>query len=118
MGDAASPGWIELDAFAASGSTARLSWSSASGLSEVTSSPNSEQFGGRTSPFGGDYLYISSVGIFSYGAWTDDCDVVAGADSREGGDGDADGADVFQCRAQNPDGSFARDTCPFNRGLD
>ena len=107
-----------LDAFAASGSTATLSWSSASRLSEVTSNPNWEQFGGRTSPFGGDYLYISSVGTFSYGVWTDWRDVVAGADPREGGDGDADGADVLQCRAQNADGSFGPDTCPFDGGLD
>jgi hypothetical protein len=107
-----------LDAFAASGSTATLSWSSASRLSEVTSNPNWEQFGGRTSPFGGDYLYISSVGTFSYGVWTDWRNVVAGADPREGGDGDADGADVLQCRTQNPDGSFGRDTCPFDGGLD
>jgi len=109
---------LSLDAFAASGSTATLSWSSASRLSEVTSNPNWEQFGGRTSPFGGDYLYISSVGTFSYGVWTDWRNVVAGADPREGGDGDADGADVLQCRTQNPDGSFGRDTCPFDGGLD
>jgi hypothetical protein len=107
-----------LDAFAASGSTATLSWSSASRLSEVTSNPNWEQFGGRTSPFGGDYLYISSVGTFSYGLWTDWRNVVAGADPREGGDGDADGADVWQCRTQNPDGTFGPDTCPFDGGLD
>jgi hypothetical protein len=107
-----------LDAFAASGSTATLSWSPATRLSSVTSNPNWEQFGGRTFPFGGDYLYISSVGSFSYGVWTDWRDVVAGSDPREGGDADADGADVMQCRAQNPDGSFGPDTCPYAGGLD
>jgi hypothetical protein len=107
-----------LDAFAASGSTATLAWSPATQLSTVTSNPNWEQFGGRTVPFGGDYLYISSVGAFSYGVWTDWRDVVAGTDPREGGDGDHDGADVKQCRAQNPDGSFGPDTCPFAGGLD
>jgi hypothetical protein len=107
-----------LDAFAASGSTATLSWSPATRVSEVTSNPNWEQFGGRASPFGGDYLYISSVGPFSYGVWTDWRDVVAGSDPREGGDADADGADVMQCRAQNPDGSFGPDTCPYAGGLD
>jgi hypothetical protein len=107
-----------LDAFAASGSTATLAWSPATRLSTATSNPNWEQFGGRTIPFGGDYLYISSVGAFSYGLWTDWRDVVAGADPREGGDGDHDGADVKQCRAQNPDGSFGPDTCPFAGGLD
>jgi hypothetical protein len=107
-----------LDAFAASGSTATLSWSLPSRVSEVTSNPNWEQFGGRTVPFGGDYLYISSVGTFSYGVWTDWRNVVPGADPREGGDSDADGADVMQCRAQNSDGSFGPDTCPFAGGLD
>jgi hypothetical protein len=107
-----------LDAFAASGSAATLSWSPAVRLSDVTSNPNWEQFGGRAVPFGGDYLYISSVGAFSYGTWTDWRNVVAGSDPREGGDGDLDGADVHQCRAQNPDGSFGPDTCPFLGGLD
>ncbi len=107
-----------LDAFAASGSTATLAWSTATRLSTVTSNPNWEQFGGRTSPFGGDYLYISSVGTFSYGTWTDWRDVVAGSDPREGGDSDADSADVKQCRVQNPDGSFGSDTCPYAGGLD
>jgi hypothetical protein len=107
-----------LDAYAASGSTATLTWSPATRLSTVTSNPNWEQFGGRSFPFGGDYLYISSVGAFSYGVWTDWRDVVAGSDPREGGDADADHADVLQCRAQNPDGSFGPDTCPYAGGLD
>ncbi|HEV8207222.1 MAG TPA: sialidase family protein [Acidimicrobiia bacterium] len=107
-----------LDAFASAGSTATLIWSPATRLSTVSSNPNWEQYGGRTFPFGGDYLYISSVGPFSYGVWTDWRDVVAGADPREGGDNDNDGADVKQCRTQNPDGSWGRDTCPWAGGLD
>jgi hypothetical protein len=107
-----------LDAFGASSSTATLAWSPSTRLSSVTSNPNWEQFGGRAFPFGGDYLYISSVGAFSYGVWTDWRDVVAGSDPREGGDADADGADVMQCRAQNADGSFGPDTCPYAGGLD
>jgi hypothetical protein len=107
-----------LDAFGASGSTATLAWSGATRLTAVTSNPNWEQYGGRTFPFGGDYLYISSVGAFSYGVWTDWRDVVAGTDPREGGDSDADAADVMQCRTQNPDGSFGPDTCPYAGGLD
>jgi hypothetical protein len=107
-----------LDAFASAGSTATLSWSPATRLSTVSSNPNWEQYGGRTFPFGGDYLYISSVGPFSYGVWTDWRDVVAGADPREDGDNDNDGADVKQCRTQNPDGSWGRDTCPWAGGLD
>jgi hypothetical protein len=69
-------------------------------------------------PFGGDYLYISSVGAFSYGTWTDWRDVVSGTDPRESGDSDNDAADVKQCRTQNPDGSFGADTCPWAGGLD
>jgi hypothetical protein len=107
-----------LDAFAASGSTATLAWSPATRLSSVTSNPNWEQFSGRTVPFGGDYLYISSVGTFSYGVWTDWRDVVSGSDPRESGDNDNDSADVKQCRTQNPDGSFSADTCPYAGGLD
>jgi len=107
-----------LDVFAASAPTSTLSWSSSTRLTTVTSNPNYEQFGGRTVPFGGDYLYISSVGSFSFGAWTDWRDVVAGTDPREGGDGDHDSADVKQCRTQNADGSFTTDTCPYAGGLD
>ena len=107
-----------IDAYSAAGVASTLTWSPAVRLSDVTSNPNWEQFGGRSIPFGGDYLYISSVGAFSYGVWTDWRNVVAGTDPREGGDSDADGADVKQCRAQNPDGSFGRDTCPFAGGLD
>jgi hypothetical protein len=107
-----------IDAYSAAGVASTLTWSPAVRLSDVTSNPNWEQFGGRSIPFGGDYLYISSVGAFSYGVWTDWRNVVAGTDPREGGDSDADGADVKQCRAQNPDGSFGPDTCPFAGGLD
>jgi hypothetical protein len=107
-----------IDAFAASGSAASLTWGPAVRLSEVTSNPNWEQFGGRTVPFGGDYLYISSVGAFSYGTWTDWRNVAPGQDAREGGDNDLDNADVLQCRAVSPDGSVGPDTCPWAGGLD
>src|SRR5438477_12679207 len=107
-----------LDAFGASGSTSTLTWSGATRLSDVSSNPNWEQFGGRTVPFGGDYLSICSVGSFSYGPWTDWRNVVAGSDLREGGDSDSDGADVKQCRVANPDGTVGADTCPYQGGLD
>ena len=108
-----------LNAFGASGSTATLTWSPSTRLNTVKSNPNWEQFSGRTVPFGGDYLYISSVDTFSYGVWTDWRDVVSGLDPREGTtDTDADAADVHQCRTQNPDGSFTRDMCPWEGGLD
>jgi len=108
-----------LNTFGASGSTATLTWSPSTRLNTVKSNPNWEQFSGRTVPFGGDYLYISSVDTFSYGVWTDWRDVVSGLDPREGTtDTDADAADVHQCRTQNPDGSFTRDMCPWEGGLD
>jgi hypothetical protein len=107
-----------LDAFGASGSAATLAWGPSVRLSAVSSNPNWEQFSGREVPFGGDYLYVSSVGDFSYGTWTDWRDVVPGPDPRESGDADADGADVMQCRATNPDGSVGSDTCPWAGGLD
>ena len=108
-----------LDAFGASGSTATLTWSSSTQLTTATSNPNYEQFSGRTVPFGGDYLYISSVGTFSYGVWTDWRNTVQGTDPRETPeDEDATTSDVHQCRDQNPDGSFTRDMCPYAGGLD
>src|SRR6266513_3991685 len=108
-----------LDAFGASGSTATLTWSPSTRLSTATSNPNYEQFSGRTVPFGGDYLYISSVGAFSYGVWTDWRNTVQGTDPRETPeDEDAATSDVHQCRTQNPDGSFSADTCPYAGGLD
>jgi hypothetical protein len=107
-----------LDVFATTATTASLAWSTAVRVSDVTSNPNYEQYGGRAVPFGGDYLYISSVGAFSYGTWTDWRNVVAGPDPREGGDSDVDNADVHQCRVQNPDGSWGPDTCPYAGGLD
>jgi hypothetical protein len=110
-----------LDVFGTSASTAFAStpaWATPTQLNTVRSNPNYEQFGGRTVPFGGDYLYISSVGAFSYGVWTDWRDVVPGSDLRESGDNDLDNADVHQCRTQNLDGSFTRDTCPWEGGLD
>ncbi len=107
-----------LDAFATVGAASTLAWAPATRLSDVSSNPNWEQFGGRTVPFGGDYLYISSVGSFSYGVWTDWRDVVPGSDPREGGDSDLDNADVLQCRAALPAGGFGPDTCPWNGGLD
>jgi hypothetical protein len=108
-----------LDVFAATAPTSTLTWSASTQLTTVTSNPNYEQFGGRTVPFGGDYLYISSVGTFSYGVWTDWRNTVQGTDPRETPeDEDAMTSDVHQCRDQNPDGSFTRDMCPWAGGLD
>src|SRR6266487_3271651 len=105
-----------LDAYGAAGDASSLTWSPSERLSDTSSNPNWEQFGGRTVPFGGDYIYLSSVGAFSYGVWTDWRNVVTGTDPREGAEND--GADVHQCRTQNPDGSWGPDTCPWAGGLD
>jgi hypothetical protein len=86
-------------------------------LSDTTSNPNYEQFGGRTVPFAGDYLYVSSVGDFAYGVWTDWRNTVAGTDQRESSEEDNDAADVLQCRTLT-DAGWTEDTCPRNGGLD
>jgi hypothetical protein len=85
----------------------------------VTDAPNTEQFSGRTVPFAGDYLWISSYGTVAYGTWTDQRNTLLGVDQREAAADDLDtGADVHQCRTQLPDGSFTGDTCPRAGGLD
>ena len=87
-------------------------------LSDVSTNPNFEQFGGRTVPFAGDYLWVDSVGTRTYGTWTDWRDTVPGVDTREtsgdGGAEPAEGADVLQCRPT----TTSEDTCPRDGGLD
>jgi hypothetical protein len=88
-------------------------------LSDVSSNPNVEQFSGRTVPFLGDYIWVSSMGNASFGTWTDYRNTVGGTDLREASDNDGDpGADVMQCRTQLSDGSITGDTCPRAGGLD
>jgi hypothetical protein len=86
-------------------------------MSDVTTNPNYEQFGGRTVPFAGDYLWIDSKGGVTYGVWTDWRDTVGGVDQRETTQDEL-GADACQCRTPLPDGSFTGDTCPRAGGLD
>jgi hypothetical protein len=109
-----------LDVYAAKSFDRGATWTSRSRVTDVTSNPNYEQFGGRTVPFAGDYLWISSVGDFSYGTWTDWRNTVPGVDQREAGDDDGDaGADVLQCRTFNAStGAYTGDTCPRAGGLD
>ena len=107
-----------LDVWAAMSADHGDTWVNRTRLTTVTSNPNYEQFGGRTVPFGGDYLWISSMGGFSFGAWTDWRNTVAGVDQREAGSEDNDDADVFQCRTLLPSGAFTGDTCPRDGGLD
>ena len=80
---------------------------------------NYEQFSGRTVPFLGDYIWVSSLGEQAFGVWTDYRNTVAGTDVREAADDDADvGADVLQCRDVLADGSITGDQCPRDGGLD
>lgn len=107
-----------LDVWGANSADHGGTWGAFTRLNTVTSNPNYEQFDGRTVPFAGDYLWISSIGAFSFGAWTDWRNTVPGVDQREAGDADHDGADVLQCRTQLASGAFTGDTCPRNGGLD
>ncbi len=106
-----------LDVYATSGAeSASPTWATATRMTSVASNPNWEQFGGRTAPFAGDYLWIDSVGSTVFGTWTDWRNTVAGVDQREGNDG-SEGADVHQCRSQPSPGVFTGDTCPRDGGL-
>ena len=115
-----------LDVFSTSSSDAGMSWSTPVKLTEVTSNPNYEQFDNRADPFAGDYLYVSSLGNFAYGVWTDWRNTVQGTDPRESPeDEDAATADVLQCRTlntvQTKKGSFSSwsgDLCPHAGGID
>jgi hypothetical protein len=107
-----------VDAWFARSGDLGVTWST-SRLSEVTSNPNYEQFDNRTIPFAGDYLWVTSLGAFSFATWTDYRDVVAGVDPRESADEDNDNADVRQCRTFNATlGAWSGDTCPRDGGLD
>jgi hypothetical protein len=83
-------------------------------LTDVTSNPNWDQFGGRTVPFAGDYLWIDSAAGRTFGTWTDYRNTLPGNDPRTAGTR----GDVLQCRTAKPDGSFSGDTCPRAGGLD
>lgn len=86
-------------------------------LTDVTSDGNFDQFGGRTIPFAGDYLWIDLQGAKTFATWTDWRDTVPGNDPRTPGNN---GSEVLQCRTENPAGSgvYTGDTCPRAGGLD
>src|SRR4029453_19512439 len=81
---------------------------------------------GSALPFAGDYLYVSSLGSFAYGVWTDWRDTVQGTDPRESPeDENAATADVLQCRTLNtiqtkkgPFSFWSGDLCPHAGGID
>jgi hypothetical protein len=114
-GGAQSPG--ALDVYASTSTNRGTSWAASTRLTDVASNPNWEQFGGRTVPFAGDYLWIDAQAGQTFGVWTDWRNTVAGVDQREPAS-DVTGADVKQCRAAQPDGTWGPDTCPRAGGLD
>jgi len=108
-----------LDVYATRSTDRGATWTTPVKLTDYRSNGNWEQFSNRTVPFGGDYLWITSMGSFAYSVWTDWRNTVAGGDPRESGDGDHDGADVKQCRAFDAaSASYGPDTCPHAGGLD
>jgi hypothetical protein len=108
-----------LDAWAAVSTDHGDTWGSHTRLSSVSSNPNYEQFSNRAVPFAGDYLWVTSLGSFAFGTWTDWRNTAAGADPREAGMDDSDNADVVQCRTFDvATGAWSGDTCPDNGGLD
>jgi hypothetical protein len=116
--DAAGNTVPSLDTYASVSADRGAHWAPSTRMSDVTTNPNYEQFDNRKVPFAGDYLWISAVGNATFGTWTDWRDTVAGGDAREGGDGDADAADVLQCRTGDATSGFGADTCPRAGGLD
>jgi hypothetical protein len=114
-----------LDTYGARSTNAGGAWTT-SRISDVTTNPNYEQFDNRAVPFAGDYLYVSSLGAFAYGVWTDWRDTVPGTDPRESPeDEDAGTADVKQCRTLNtvqtkkgPVEFWSGDLCPHDGGID
>jgi hypothetical protein len=109
-----------LDVFATRSVDGGTTWAPSTRVSDVTTNPNYEQFDNRTVPFAGDYLWVTSLGDFSYGTWTDWRDTVQGSDPRENPE-DEDGgtADVKQCRTfDTTTGTWSSDQCPHAGGLD
>ena len=108
-----------LDVYASRSADQGTTIAAGTRITDVSSNPNFEQFAGRTVPFLGDYIWVSSLGETSFGVWTDYRNTVAGVDLREADDNDGDpGADVLQCRTELSDGSITGDTCPRAGGLD
>jgi hypothetical protein len=109
-----------IDAWSAKSTDAGATWTGHARLSDVSSNPNYEQFSNRTIPFAGDYLWITSLGDFSFATWTDYRNTVPGTDPREGGAAeDNDNADVKQCRTFDTTlQAWTNDTCPHDGGLD
>ena len=81
--DAAGATTSSLDVRAARSTDGGATWTGKARQTTFTSNGNYEQFSNRAVPFACDYLWLTSMGSFSFGAWTDWRDTVAGADPRE-----------------------------------
>ena len=116
-------------------------WSPAQRVSTVGHQSQYEMFSSRDLPFHGDYNWISLAErpdgtVIGYMSWTDNRDVVVGADPREtqAQGGFNDGFDVLQCRIDlgapatpstfpgvplaRSDAPFTGDNCGNAGGLD
>ena len=109
-----------LDVYAARSNDNGATWTGRTRVTDMTSNPNYEQFSNRTVPFAGDYLWITSLGDFSFGTWTDWRNTVQGTDPREVPEDEDDAsADVKQCRTfDEASGTWSTDQCPHDGGLD
>jgi hypothetical protein len=116
-----------LDVYAKVSTDRGDTWSASTKVTDAMSNPNYEQFDNRAVPFAGDYLWVTSLGNFAYGAWTDYRNTVQGTDPRETPeDEDAGTADVKQCRVTipvtdkkgNTINTWSGDLCPHLGGLD
>ncbi|HEV8231082.1 MAG TPA: sialidase family protein [Thermoanaerobaculia bacterium] len=116
--DASGHTFPSLDVWGAVSNDGGVGWTNKTRLTTVTSNPNYEQFDNRTVPFAGDYLWVTSLGSFAFGTWTDWRNTVPGVDPREAAEDDNDFADVKQCRTFDPSTGWSGDTCPRDGGLD
>lgn len=83
-------------------------------LSTIGHQPQYEAFAGQQVPFQGDYLGIDAAGGIVFGAWTDNRDIIPGADARET---EQDGFDVLQCRASPSDPNTCRNAGGLNQNI-
>jgi len=103
-----------LDTYIATSTNGGSTWTPTK-VSSVGNQPDYEQFGGRTVPFYGDYIWVDARAGALFGTWTDQRDVLPGSDVRESAiAANGDGFDVKQCRTS----ATAADTCPNAGGLD
>jgi hypothetical protein len=108
-----------LDVFGTKSTDRGDTFAGSTRISNETTNAAFEAFGGRTVPFNGDYIWLTSKGDTAYATWTDYRDQVAGVDQREAAADDHDtGADVLQCRVALTGGGLSGDKCPRDGGLD